>query len=294
MQLQPDLVRDLADIIPTLPEKILRAHGVYGLRTTCHDPAVRFERYVAIGDSSTEGLDDPDGVGGYRGWADRLAEYLDTAHPGLLYANLAVRGRGAGEIAATQLAPALAMRPDVATVVAGMNDLLRRDFDARRVAAHVDDMVRALRAIGATVVTFSIPDVSPRMRLGRALSVRTAALNVELRRIATEAGALLLDLAAHELAHDPRMWAVDRLHGNPEAHARIAEQLAHMLGVESCEPALHRPVPPLEASRRRELLVEDVAWVVRYVAPWAWRRLRGRTTGDGKTAKRPQLLPVRR
>ena len=80
---------------------------------------MRFERYVAIGDSSTEGLDDPDGAGGYRGWADRLAELLAEAHPDLRYANLAVRGKSAGEIAASQLAPALAMRPDLATVVAG-------------------------------------------------------------------------------------------------------------------------------------------------------------------------------
>ena len=88
----------------------------------------RYRRYVALGDSSTEGLDDLDGAGQYRGWADRLAEHIAHAHPGLEYANLAVRGRSAGEIAATQLAPALAMRPDLATVVAGMNDLLRRNL----------------------------------------------------------------------------------------------------------------------------------------------------------------------
>src|SRR6185436_10937152 len=37
-------------------------------------PLRRIERYVAIGDSSTEGLDDPRSAGGFRGWADRLAE----------------------------------------------------------------------------------------------------------------------------------------------------------------------------------------------------------------------------
>ena len=49
-----------------------------------------FLRYVAIGDSTTEGLEDPypDGSG-YRGWADRLAERMAQASPGLLYANLA-------------------------------------------------------------------------------------------------------------------------------------------------------------------------------------------------------------
>jgi lysophospholipase L1-like esterase len=58
-----------------------------------------FARYVAIGDSSTEGLDDPDGRGGYRGWADRLAQRVAQAQPSpLLYANLAIRGRTTREI----------------------------------------------------------------------------------------------------------------------------------------------------------------------------------------------------
>lgn len=254
----------------------------------------RFERYVALGDSSTEGLDDPDGRGGYRGWADRLAEHVARAHPGLHYANLAVRGRSAGEIAATQLAPALAMRPDLATVVAGMNDLLRTGFDAAQVAGRVGEMVRALAAGGATVVTFTIPDVSRRMRLGRALSARTQALNTHLRALVAETGALVLDLAALELAHDPRMWAADRLHGNAEGHARIAEELAFMLGIPGCESGLARPVEPMPARRRRDVVVVDVTWVARFVAPWAWRRLRGRTLGDGVLPKRPTLTPVER
>lgn len=254
---------------------------------------MRFERYVAIGDSSTEGLDDPDGAGGYRGWADRLAELLAEAHPDLRYANLAVRGKSAGEIAASQLAPALAMRPDLATVVAGMNDLLRARWDAARVAGEVGAMVAALRAIGTTVVTFTIPDVSRRMRLGRALTAKTAALNVELRAMAARTGARLLDLASYELAEEPRMWARDRIHGNPAGHARIAGALAHLLQVPGATDALADPLPPLPR-RRRELVLEDVTWVARYVAPWAWRRLRGRTTGDGRAPKRPTLTPVRR
>lgn len=251
-----------------------------------------FERYVALGDSSTEGLDDPDGQGGYRGWADRLAEHVAHAHPGLRYANLAVRGKSAGEIAASQLAPALAMRPDLATVVAGMNDLLRTKWDAVRVAGQVGEMVGGLRAIGATVVTFTIPDVSRRMRLGRTLTAKTAALNVELRAMAARTGAVLLDLARYELADEPRMWAVDRIHGNPEGHARIAAAIAHLLEIPGgVADALSSPLPPIQR-RRRDVVVEDLAWVARFVAPWAWRRMRGRTTGDGITAKRPVLTPV--
>lgn len=52
-----------------------------------------YHRYVAIGDSQTEGVGDGDDRVGLRGWADRLAERLAAANPGLEYANLAVRGR---------------------------------------------------------------------------------------------------------------------------------------------------------------------------------------------------------
>lgn len=253
----------------------------------------RYRRYVALGDSSTEGLDDPDGAGHYRGWADRLAEHLARAYPGLEYANLAVRGRSAGEIAATQLAPAIAMRPDLATVVAGMNDLLRRNFDAPSVAGHVASMVRGLTAVGATVVTFTIPDVSRRMRLGRTLTARTHALNRELRRMVDDTGAILLDLASYELADDERMWARDRIHGNAAGHAAIANELAHALGVPDAAPgALSAVLEPPARRGRHEVLAEDLRWVRNYVLPWAWRRLRGRTTGDGITAKRPTLRVV--
>lgn len=254
----------------------------------------RYTRYVAVGDSSTEGLVDDDGQGGFRGWADRLAEHVDAAYPGLAYANLAVRGLSAGEIAASQLAAAIALRPDLATVVAGMNDLLRRNFDAERVAATVGAMVGALRDGGATVVTFTIPDVSRRMRLGQTLTARTAALNACLRRVAAERDALLLDLASAPLSQDPRMWAVDRIHGNPEGHRRIGEALAHLVGLPGAAPgSLSEQLPPLPPRRLSDLAV-DAAWVATYVVPWAIRRLRNRTTGHGRVAKRPHLAPVAR
>jgi lysophospholipase L1-like esterase len=256
--------------------------------------APRFRRYVALGDSSTEGLDDPDGAGGFRGWADRLAEHVARTSPELLYANLAVRGRSAGEIRASQLADAVVMRPDLATVVAGMNDLLRGDWSADRVAGEVATMVRALRAVGATVITFTIPDLTPRVRLAGALSLaeRTAGLNHALRRVSAASGARLVDLAALPHATDPRLWADDRLHANPDGHARVAAALAQALGLPDADEAWAAPLPPRPPARRRAALAADVAWLARYVAPWALRRLRGKTLGDGRTAKRPHPTPV--
>lgn len=245
-----------------------------------------FARYVALGDSTTEGLDDPDGRGGYRGWADRLAERL-----GGHYANLGVRGKITAAIKAEQLAPAVAMRPDLATVVAGMNDLLRRDFDADRVAGDIGEMQRALIAAGAVVVSFTIPDLSRRIPIRGPLPARTQALNRALRAIAKATGARLLDLAQYDVASDPRLWAIDRLHANPAGHARIADAVAHVLGLPGATAAwrvpLSTPVPPAR-------LAEDLAWAWRYVVPWLWRRARGRTAGDRVTAKRPALAPVER
>ena len=243
------------------------------------EPA-RFERYVAIGDSTTEGLDDADGRGGYRGWADRLAERL-----GCRYANLAVRGKVTRSILREQLAPAVAMQPDLASVVAGMNDLLRKDFVASEVAGDIGEMQRALIAGGATVVSFTIPDLSRRIPIRGALPARTAALNVALREVSARTGALLLDLAAYEVASDPRLWAIDRLHANSAGHARIADAVAFTLGLHAdtaWQAPLPTPVPPAR-------LAVDLAWAWRYVVPWLWRRARGVTAGDRLTAKRPTL-----
>ena len=150
--------------------------------------APRFARYVAIGDSSTEGLDDPDGRGHYRGWADRLAAHLARAlraerHDGeLLYANLAVRGRKTREILREQLGPALAMRPDIATAFSGTNDVIRKDFDLDAVRADVETTWRALRDSGATVVSFTLPDLSAVIPFAHRIMPRVHAMNEALRR----------------------------------------------------------------------------------------------------------------
>ena len=103
-----------------------------------------FHRYVAIGDSSTEGLEDPDGQGGYRGWADRLAEHIaDAQESPVEYANLAIRGMRLHEIRKTQFDAALALEPDLMTIFGGVNDAVsvRCDFAAMRLDL-VDDVRR--------------------------------------------------------------------------------------------------------------------------------------------------------
>lgn len=89
-----------------------------------------YQRYVAVGDSCAEGLDDPypDGSG-YRGWADLTAEQL--AAPGFQYANLAVRGRRLDQILAEQVPTARDPR------YFGADRLHLGELGHRRVAAHL-------------------------------------------------------------------------------------------------------------------------------------------------------------
>jgi lysophospholipase L1-like esterase len=252
----------------------------------------RFYRYVAIGDSSTEGLDDPDGQGGYRGWANRLAERLAEHHGEVLYANLGVRGRRTREILVDQLAPALEMKPDLATLFSGTNDVVHRRFDADLVSADVESMQRSLIGAGATVLTFTLPDLTPVMPLARWIRPRVEALNEGLRRACRGSGALLVDVARHPVASDPRLWSEDRLHANALGHARIAAALWHALGLPGNGEDWAAPLPVVPRRTVWDAVAAEWRWGTRYFAPWAWRHLRGHSSGDGVSAKRPTLEPV--
>jgi lysophospholipase L1-like esterase len=250
-------------------------------------------RYVALGDSQTEGCGDGDDVRGLRGWADRLAEQLARDTPGLLYANLAVRGRLAGQVRAEQLAPALALRPDLATVVAGVNDLLRSGFDADEVAGHLEAMFAALTAQGARVATMTFPDVARITPLARPLRPRVLALNDRIRRAAERHGVAVVETSPHPVVTDPRLWSADRLHASPLGHARIAAAVADILGLPGSDDSWTRPLPadPRALSGLRAVGGE-LRWVGSFLGPWVVRRVRGRSSGDGRRAKRPELLPV--
>ena len=253
-----------------------------------------YRRYVAIGDSTTEGLMDPypDGSG-YRGWADRLAERMAAAGPGLLYANLAVRGKLARQVHDEQLAAALALQPDFATVIAGLNDTLRPQCDLDATAGHLDAMIGALAAQGATVATMAFPDPVPINPLARAARARVFAFNERVREVARRHGALLVDFERDAAPPDPRLWHDDRLHANTEGHVRIADAFAEALGLEGADRAWAEPLPPAPPSRAVTAVTANAVWAVKHLAPWVIRRIRGVSSGDGLPPKRPVLELVR-
>lgn len=252
-----------------------------------------YHRYVALGDSSTEGLEDFEEGPRHRGWADRLARHVAEAQRApLLYANLAVRGRKTRELVEQQLEPALAMQPDLVTVFSGTNDIIRSGFDLDAVLADLRTMHLAFRATGATVLTITMPDLSEVAPFAKRVSPRLAAFNAGVRALCAESGALLLDVAQHPVASDRRLWHEDRLHANSEGHRRIAAGLAHVLGLPGFDGAWTEPLPPAAPETIVGRAGAELRWVSRYFFPWILRRLTKRSSGDGIAAKRPQLTPM--
>ncbi|MFD8572584.1 SGNH/GDSL hydrolase family protein [Streptomyces sp. NPDC059639] len=253
-------------------------------------PATPYLRYVALGDSQTEGVGDGDDTTGLRGCADRMAELLAEIDPDVRYANLAVRGRLAGQVRAEQLGPALALQPDLATVVAGVNDLMRPSFDADETAGHLEAMFAALTAAGAKVATVTFPDVGRMIPVARPLAGRITALNARIRIAADRHDVALAETAHAPVFTDPRLWSADRLHASPIGHARIAAAVADALQLPGSDDSWTRPLPPQPAPARSA--VTELRWLASYLGPWLGRRLRGRSSGDGRRARRPLLLPV--
>ena len=228
---------------------------------------------MAIGDSTVEGLMDARPDGSYAGWADRFAARLAEREPGLLYANLAVRGQTAREVRETQLDRAVAMRPDVALVVAGVNDLLRPRLHRDELRADLLDCYRALREAGADVLTFTMPDMARVAPLAVALRGRIAFLNRVIREAEASYGVKVVDFASEPLAGHPALWFDDRLHGNSEGHRRVAIALAAAFGLTD-EDWRDDPPPVSAPVGLLRIVGHEVGWIFGHLRPWLWGRIR--------------------
>lgn len=247
--------------------------------------------YVAIGDSITEGMEDNSGPGGeYRGFADRLAEHLGTLTPDFRYANLGVRGRRMHHIFGEQLEQTLEWKPDLVTVLAGGNDVLRPGADLDALGEYVEWGVRQLRDAGLRVVILSGHDTGwiPVLRYYRG---RIAVFSMHMRSVAERTGTEIVDLWALNALTDARAYSEDRLHLNGTGHQVVAARVADLLGFpmgtrEAWTDPWSTPPQQLPRILRRR---ENRRWARQYLVPWLRRRAMGRSSGDGRMARRPQL-----
>lgn len=250
-----------------------------------------FHRFVALGDSFTEGVGDPDPTrpNGLRGWADRVAEVLAARTDDFGYANLAIRGRKLDGVIAEQVPPAVALAPDLITVYAGGNDILRPQVNIDSLVERYDAALADLAATGARLCVFTAFDPGG-SAIFRPLRGRFAIYNEMVRWSADKHGATIVDFWRIRELRDARYWDNDRLHLGPLGHHRIATEVLDILDVSHDLGVADLPLAA--ALSRRSAWGENSTWARESLAPWVHRRITGRSSGDTVFPKRPGLAPV--
>lgn len=238
-------------------------------------------RYVALGDSFTEGVGDDRPDGSVRGWADLVAEGLAASGARVLYANLAIRGRLLGPIIEQQLEPALALGPTLVTFNGGGNDMLRPRTDATLLLGRIAGVVDRVVDSGAQLVLLSGANPTGGLPMRASIEAKGDALNTRVAALAEERGVLFADnWSDGELAR-PVYWSHDRLHLGPVGHHRVAARVLATLGYE--HPASWTIDAPGGAPAKS--FRDELTYYREHVVPWIRRRLTGRSSGDGRTAK---------
>ncbi|GAA3879673.1 SGNH/GDSL hydrolase family protein [Streptomyces lannensis] len=228
-------------------------------------------RFVALGDSLTEGVGDPVGDS-WRGWAALLAGGLAPAHALAEFTNLSFSGAQTRDVLERQTPDALDLRPDVVSVVIGVNDTLRYTFDIHAVAARLDKVYAAFRAQGAVLLTACLPDPGSMLRLpgalARPLARRQRAVNTVVHALSERHGAVHLHAEGGDWIHDRSMWSADRLHPGERGHRQLALRFHALLAEEgvatgiapAAEPEF---APPTRSASLWWLATAGTGWVAR-------------------------------
>lgn len=263
-----------------------------GIVETMIQPAVShpFRRYVAIGDSFSEGLGDPLPGDSTRGWADFVAQGLAAASTEeFRYANLAIRGRKLGPILAEQLDAALALGPDLVSLNGGGNDIMRPHIEMADIVGQLGAAAEKIVASGAHVLLLSGANPSKHLPLGRVMQRRGTEMSDAVKQLFPRPAATYVDNFSDESFHDARFWSQDKLHLNALGHARVASNVLRALGVPvPVEWQIAADGTTVSARQPAVLYYRD------HVLPWVGRRLTGRSSGDGRQPKLAELTLVPR
>ncbi|MGA4843226.1 SGNH/GDSL hydrolase family protein [Streptomyces sp. G45] len=228
--------------------------------------------YVALGDSLTAGVGDRV-AGGWRGWAALLAASLGAPGHRVRFHNLAANGAQTHDVLRHQAPAALALRPDLASVVVGVNDTLRRTFDLHAVAARLDEVYGALRAGGAVLLTACLPDPGAMLGLPgplrRPLARRQRGVNTVVHALSARHGALHLHVAGEEWVRDRALWSVDRLHPGERGHRVLAARFHALLAAEGLASG---PAPGHAPEEPGPTPTESLWWLATAGTGWVARR----------------------
>ena len=247
-----------------------------------------FTRFIALGDSMTEGMCDEIVDGKYRGWADRVADALSKENPNFTYVNLAIRGKLLHQVIDDQIPDAAKYVIGPETLVsfhAGANDVLRPNYQAEIAFAKYEKGISDLTKTGATVIVFTVIDrVEGNGKTAQLWHERFSTFNVNVRQVANKYGAIIIESDNAKWMADLRFLARDRLHLNSDGHWRLSQAVLENLGKEF-DPKWKIPLAPAIKKSKLRKNLENIIWIIIFVLPWIWRRIRGKSSGDGRSAK---------
>jgi lysophospholipase L1-like esterase len=251
---------------------------------------MKYQRLIVCGDSYSEGMSDEMVNGQYRGWADRIADVMAKDVPGFTYVNLAVRGKLLKQVIDDQLPVAINYITGPETLLtfhAGANDALRPGYKPEIAQGLYAEAVRRAAASGATLMLFTVLERTGNTGRGSDVwAARFGEFNKIVLQVGAEVGAIIIDANKETFFSDNRFLAFDRLHLNAEGHNRVAQALLEKLGYQF-DPSWRIPLPPANpTSWLKKRLITSI-WFVTFALPWVWRRLRGKSSGDGRVAKYP-------
>jgi len=249
---------------------------------------MQYTRFLVLGDSFSEGMSDEVINGKYRGWADRVADVLAKQTPGFKYANFAIRGKLVQQVLDDQVPLALPLIEGPQTLVsfhAGANDALRPNFDRSVVRTAYVKAVTQLVQTGATLVLFTVLEKNGNG--GKASAVweeRMSAFNSIVREVAGKFDLMIMDASMDPQSANPNLLAFDRLHLNTTGHYRVAQAVLERIGA----PSDSGWRDSIIESKKKPWIIRNAMtlwWFVSFALPWIWRRIRGRSSGDGRSGK---------
>jgi lysophospholipase L1-like esterase len=249
---------------------------------------MKYTRFIALGDSMTEGMSDEVINGKYRGWADRVADTLAKDNPEFTYMNLAVRGKLLRQVVADQIPIAIKYVQGAQTLIsfhAGANDVLRPNYKPEISHSEYEKGVKQLTDTGATVMIFTVVDkVEGKGKTAQLWHKRFSEFNENVRRVSKKYPTILFEGKKAEFLNTKAFLSFDRLHMNSEGHKRLANAVLEGLGLAFDPSWKELPTPEKPHSKLRKNL-SNLAWILLFVIPWIWRRVRGKSSGDGRIAK---------
>jgi lysophospholipase L1-like esterase len=253
---------------------------------------MQYTRFIVLGDSFSEGMSDEIIDGKYRGWADRVADVLAEQNPGFKYANFAIRGKLVHQVLGDQVPQALPLIDGPQTLVsfhAGANDALRPNYNHSAVRTAYVRAVTQLVETGATIILFTVLEKNGNGGKASVLwEERMSTFNKIVREVADKFNLLVMDASMDPESSNPNLLAFDRLHLNPAGHYRVAQAVLERIGA----PFDSRWKDPVQSPKKKPTIIRKAltfVWFITFALPWVWRRIRGRSSGDGRSGKYTSL-----